>query len=292
MQEDLVIHDAVVVTVDDRGRIYESGTVVVRDGEIREVRSSEPGDADIAADRMVDGEGRLVLPGLVNAHAHLEGTALSGAFSELDAMELFAYMTPFVAGMAEEYDDLLEAGYELAALTFLQGGITAVNTMDVRPALGADILGEAGVRAVMGPMISDLFWDRSVDEQFEQARSFIESYDGAYDGRIRAAVCPHDDWSCTREAWERTADLADDYPDLPVHTHLLELDESDRMARANGAEDSLALLEEVGLLDERLVGAHFRVADDDDVTRMAAADAGVAHCPSIFGYYNLDPETP
>ncbi|NLV09484.1 amidohydrolase family protein [Halomicrobium mukohataei] len=292
MTADFVVHDAVVVTVDERNRVYESGTVVVRDGDIATVRESRAGDAEIDADHVLDGAGRLVLPGFVNAHAHLEGTALTGAFSEMGPVELFAQMTPLIADMASEHDDLLRAGYELAALTHLQGGVTTVNTMDVRPALGADILGEAGLRAVMGPMLSDLFWDRSVDAQFERARSFVEQFDGSYDGRISAALCPHDDWSCTRDLWERVADLAAEYPEVPVHTHLLELGESDEMARANGSDDSLALLDAVGLLDDRLVGAHFRVADERDVERMSEADAGVAHCPSIFGYYNLDPETP
>lgn len=63
------------------------------------------------------------------------------------------------------------------------------------------------------------------------------------------------------------------------------------MARANGSEDSIGLLDDVGLLDDRLVAAHFRLADDEDIQRTAAANASVAHCPSIFSYWNPDPET-
>jgi 5-methylthioadenosine/S-adenosylhomocysteine deaminase len=147
------------------------------------------------------------------------------------------------------------------------------------------------LRGFFGPWISDLFWDIPEDEQFERARLFIEEYHDSHDGRIQATVCPHDDWSCSRKIWERTADLATEYPDLPVHTHLLELDTSNTMARANDAGDSLALLEEVGLLNDRLVAAHFRVAGEDDIKRMAANDASVAHCPSIFCYWEPDGET-
>lgn len=46
---DIVIHDATVLTVDDRNRLYENGTVVVADGEITAVRSTESGDAEAAA---------------------------------------------------------------------------------------------------------------------------------------------------------------------------------------------------------------------------------------------------
>ena len=163
--------------------------------------------------------------------------------------------------------------------------------MDARPAAGAESFGEAGLRGFFGPAISDLFWDQSVDQQFTRAREFIEKYHNTYDGRIRATICPHDDWSCTRQLWERTKSLAVEYPDLLVHTHLLELDESNTMARANGGTDSIGLLDDVGLLDDRLIAAHFRVADEEDVQRTAEADAAVAHCPSVFCYWNPNGET-
>ena len=292
MAPDILIHDATVLTVDEDNHLYRNGTVVVEDGMIREVRSSKPDDSKSAAEAVIDGRDRLLMPGLINAHAHLELTALTGAFSEMGVGELFAEMTALCEQLGRgEYEYLVKAGCDLAALNFIRGGITTTNAMDALPSRSADAFGEAGLRGFFGPWLSDLFWDIPEDEQFERARSFIEEYHDSYGGRIQATVCPHDDWSCSRHVWERTANLAAEYPDLPVHTHLLELDASNTMARANEAEDSLALLEEVGLLDDRLVAAHFRVADEDDIERMAANDAAVAHCPSIFCYWEPDGET-
>ncbi|WP_435186659.1 amidohydrolase family protein [Halobellus sp. EA9] len=287
MTTDIAIHDAYVLTVDDRNRLYDRGTVLIEDGRITEVRPSRDGDPDIAAGRVIDGEKKLVMPGLVNAHTHLELTPLIGAFSDLDLVEMTSGMTAIFGNIAEgEYDYLTKVGYELAALNFLAGGVTTVNSMDVRPSAGAETFGAAGLRGFFGMALSDLFWDVPVDEQFERAREFIDEYHDTYDGRIHATICPHDDWSCTRNLWERTARLAAEYPDLLVHTHLLELEASNTMARSNGAEDSLGLLNDVGLLDDRLVAAHFRLADDEDIQRTADADAWVAHCPSIFCYWN------
>ncbi|MGB9985493.1 amidohydrolase family protein [Salarchaeum japonicum] len=289
MAADIAIHDAYVLTIDDRNRLYERGTVLIEDGRITEVRAAQDDDADIAADRVIDGEGKLVMPGLVNAHTHLELTPLMGAFSDLDLLEMMGGMTAIYGQIAAgEYDYLTEAGYELAALNFLAGGVTTVNSMDVRPSAGAETFGEAGLRGFFGLALSDLFWDVPVSEQFARAREFIDEYHDTYDGRIRATITPHDDWSCTRELWERTAALAAEYPDLLVHTHLLELEASNTMARSNGAADSLDLLDDVGLLDDRLVAAHFRLADEADIRRTAEADASVAHCPSIFCYWNTD----
>ncbi|KPN31088.1 N-ethylammeline chlorohydrolase [Halolamina pelagica] len=291
MTNEILLHDATVLTVDDRNRLFERGTVRIEDGEITEVRTSRDADRGADADQVIDAEGMLAMPGLVNAHTHLELTPLIGAFSDLELGEMMGSMTAIYERFAEgDLQYLADAGYELAALNFLLGGVTTVNSMDLRPAAGAEAFGDAGLRGFFGPAISDLFFDVPVDEQFARARAFVEEYHESYDGRIRATVCPHDDWSCSRDLWVRTADLAAEYPELLVHTHLLELDQSDTMGRANGADDSLDLLEEVGLLNERLLGAHYRVADDEDIRRTADAGASVAHCPSVFCYWNPDPE--
>lgn len=289
---DAVIHDAIVLTVNERNQLFERGTIVVDDGIIQEVRKTREEDATLDANNIIDASGKLAMPGLINTHTHLELTPLIGAFSDFDLLEMLVNMTAIYGRLGEgDFDYLVKAGYELAALNFLVGGVTTVNSMDVRPSEGVEMFGEAGLRGFFGSFVTDLFWDVPVDEQFARVHEFIDNYHDTYNGRIRATICPHDDWSCTRELWEQTADLATEYPDLLVHTHLLELEESNTMARSNGAEDSLGLLNDVGLLDDRLVAAHFRLAGDEDIRRTADAGASVAHCPSIFSYWNPDAET-
>lgn len=289
---DAVIYDAIVLTVNERNQLFERGTIIMEDGIIRDVRKTRDEDASLDADHTVDGSGMLAMPGLINTHSHLEMTALLGAFSEMDFGELMLDGYSLFQKLGRGgYGYFIEAGCELAALNFIQGGITTVNAMEIDPRRGAKAFGEAGLRGFFGPMVSDLFWDVPIDEQFNRMRSFIEDYHESHEGRIKATICPHDDWSCSRDVWERTASLAADYPNLPVHTHLLELDESNTMARANDAADSVALLDDIGLLDDRLVAAHFRVADDHDIERIADNDAAVAHCPSIFCYWNPDEST-
>ncbi|MFC7079323.1 amidohydrolase family protein [Halorussus caseinilyticus] len=230
---DVLVHDALVVTVDDHDNVYESGTVVVEDDRITEVRPTIPDDRTADAEVVIDGSDKLVMPGLVNAHAHLESSALRGAYSDLSYGELLVDMTVICQQLAKgELDYLAEAGVRLAALNFIRNGITSVCTMDIRSELGVPILGESGLRALTGPLISDLFWDEPVESQLRRAEKFIDDHHETYDGRIHATLCPHDDMTLTRGMWESVADTAEEY-DVVVHTHLLEDSVSDLNARAN-----------------------------------------------------------
>lgn len=285
---DVIIHDALIVTIDEKHTIYKSGTIVINDGRVDTIRSTEPDDRTTDAEWVIDGTGKLVMPGLINAHAHLESSALRGIYSDLSYSELLVDMTIVCQKLAKnELDYLAEAGVKLAALNFIRNGITTVCTMDIRPELGVPILGESGLRALTGPLISDLFWDESISRQLSRAEAFIETYHETYNGRIQATVCPHDDMTLTREMWELVAETARNH-DVVVHTHLLEDSVSNLNARANKGEDSIGLLDDVGLLNDQLLAAHFRTADEDDARRIVDADASIAHCPSVFAYWSPD----
>jgi len=94
MPVDVAIADALVLTVDDRNRLYERGTVLVDDGRITEVRTSGDGDGEIEATHTIDGDGSLVMPGLVNAHTHLELTQLIVPFYPIESVSRVASSGP------------------------------------------------------------------------------------------------------------------------------------------------------------------------------------------------------
>jgi len=285
---DLLIHDAIVVTVDRENRLLENGTVRVTDGTISAVEPTEPADRnpDSTVEHVIDASGKVVIPGLIDTHRHTDFTLVQGLFSELDGGELlkeaFALYHTAEPTLGESF---FEAAWQLACLRQLTHGVTTVNAMDFTPEIGAETIGESGLRGVIGPELSDFLDPASPDEQLADARRFIETHHDTYEGRVKASIAPGGEAGCSRELWEGVAELRADYPDLRLHTHLYDSAEADTMAAGAGVDDPLALLEKYGLLDERTLLTHLLHADRDDARRIADAGAHVLHCPTVYSYF-------
>lgn len=289
---DLLIHDAIVVTMNRENQILKDGSVRVTDGTITSVKSTEPADRDSAPEHVIDASGKVVIPGLIDAHRHTDFTLVQGLFSELDGAELlkeaFALYHTAEPALGESF---FEAAWQLACLRQLTHGVTTVNAMDFTPRLGAEAIGKAGLRGVIGPELADFLNPASADEQLTDAREFIETHHDTYDGRVLASIAPGGEAGCSRELWEGVAELRDDYPDLRLHTHLYDSAEADTMAAGSGADDPLDLLDRYGLLDERTLLTHLLHADRDDARRIAEAGAHVLHCPTVYSYFQAGKRT-
>lgn len=289
---DLLIHDAIVVTMNDGDGVLKNGTVRVRDGAISSVVPTAPGDRGAAADHVIDASGKVVLPGLIDAHRHTDFTLVQGLFSELggaellkEAFALYHTADPILG------DSFFEAAWQLACLRQLTHGVTTVNAMDFTPALGAEAIGESGLRGVIGPELADFLTPTPAAEQLADARRFIETYHDTYDGRVTASIAPGGEAGCSRALWEGVAELRAEYPDLRLHTHLYDSTAADTMAAGSGAEDPLDLLDRYGLLDERTLLTHLLHADRDDARRIAEAGAHVLHCPTVYSYFQAGDRT-
>src|SRR4029079_13085873 len=210
------------------------GDVSIRGGRIAAIGSHLTGQHDV----VVDAHGGYILPGLIQTHIHLCQTLFRGYADDLPLMEwLRARVWPMEASRTPES---LRTAARLATTELLCSGTTAVLTMETVHDTDVvfETVAESGLRATIGKCMMD--FDAQVPQplQEEPRQSIDESvairarWDGAANGRLRAAFAPRFAVSCSRELLEAVAALSHQRQAL-VHTH------------ASESRDEIALVREL-----------------------------------------------
>ena len=281
MPGSLLVRSGVVITMNDQLDII-SGDVAIRDGRIEAVGQVNP---DARFDRVVDAGGGYVLPGLIQTHIHLCQTLFRGSADDLPLLD---WLRQRVWPMEAAHDaESLRAAAQLAALELVTSGTTTVLTMETVHETEAvfEAVAESGLRATIGKAMMDAAPDAparlreatraSVDESLSLARR----WDGAADGRLRAALAPRFAVSCSEELLRSVADLSAERG-LLVHTHASESRDEVAVVRQRTGLGNVEFLATVNLTSPRLCAAHCVWVDDRDMGILADRGVKALHCPS------------
>jgi 5-methylthioadenosine/S-adenosylhomocysteine deaminase len=276
----ILIRNATIVTMNDRFDIVD-GAVVVRNGRIASA-GPEPGGR---YDTVIDAGGGYLLPGFVQTHIHLCQTLFRGS---ADDMPLLEWLKRRVWPMeAAHTPATLRASVRLAAAELLLSGTTSVLTMETVHDTDVvfDTLGPIGLRASVGKCMMDASGDAPARLQERTSQSIDESlalkkrWDGAANGRLRAAFAPRFAVSCSRDLLEAVAALSSQEHAI-VHTHASESrDEVETVRRLSGGFSNLEYLADTGLATPRLCAAHCVWVTDHEQDLLAERDVKVLHCP-------------
>ncbi|MGH7654001.1 MAG: amidohydrolase family protein [Gemmatimonadaceae bacterium] len=270
----------------------EDGTVVVDGTRIAYVgpRAGAPPGFDVEL-------GDVVLsPGLVNAHTHLDLTALRGRFNGLPFFEWIRALT--VARAALFADELLESSRAGIREGLLAGITTYADTApNDAPFEAMRAMGVRGIayREVFGPDPEQR--ERSMDG----LTTAVTRMRARESSLVRAGVSPHAPYSVSDELFTAVAQFAK-RDGLPLATHVAEsLDESSFVATGGGAfgtflrgrgiavaprgRTPVDLLDGNGVLDTNALLIHCVRCDARDIETIAKRGSGVATCPMSNRYF-------
>lgn len=273
------------------------GWVAIEAGRIVAVGGPEqraPADAAV-----VDhGEERVLLPGLVNAHTHLELSWLRGrvppaaSFDEWVAALIAVRRQSADPASPAILEDVREAIREVRASgTALVGDIS--NTLVTAP-----LAREHGLYATIFHEVFGLNHP-DADDMVRQARAAVDALGLAAGGAVRASVTPHAPYSVSPALFSALAADAAVHADMPVSVHLGESPEEMELLETGGGRIRAALdrfgvwnaawepprcgpidyIERFGLLTRRLLAVHCVQLDDGALGRLAAVKATVVTCP-------------
>lgn len=240
----------------------------------------------------VDLGNALLLPGLVNAHTHLELTAMRGFLEDLDFRSWILRLTTAKRAVLSR-DMLLDAARYGIAEGLRHGITTFADTCDSGVAL--DAMREGGVRGVM---YQEVFGPDPAQcaASLGELREKIDRLRPLETSLVRLGVSPHAPYTVSDDLFAAVARYARD-AGLPVAVHIAEsVLEETLVARGEGtfadglrargiavaprARTPVELLAALDVLSARTLLIHCVRVDDADLAQIAKARCSVAHCPA------------
>ncbi len=271
----------------DRFELRPDAELVVDDqGTILELRDASEGPTEGETQGSVDRRGRLIVPGLVDAHFHIPQIDVIGIASR----QLIDWLREhiFAAEIANADPVIARDRARRSFQGLLASGTTAVAAFSSRHTEATHIAFEeaerAGIRALIGKVLMDREAPDALIEPAETAladtRSLIEHWHGRAEGRLAVAVTPRFGITCSDALLLGAGQLAEEFG-VPIQTHLSEnKGEIARIAELfPDAKDYTEVYERAGLIGERTILAHCIHLDGCEIDRLAAAGACAVYCP-------------
>jgi len=283
----------VIVTMDEERREIRRGGMLIRDNVIEAVAPTD--ELPTHADRIIEAEGMVILPGLVNTHHHLYQT-LTRALPAAQDAKLFTWLKTLypIWGRLTPEAVYVSAKIGLAEL-MLSGCTTTADHLYIFPngvSLDDEIRAaqEIGIRfhpcrgsMSLGRSKGGLPPDSVVQEEDEILRDCQRVIERYHDPRpyamCRIVLAPCSPFSVTPELMRLSAELAREHG-VHLHTHVAETKDEESFCVDRFGCRPVAYMEKLGWVGRDVWYAHAVHLNDDEILLLAESGTGVAHCPS------------
>jgi 5-methylthioadenosine/S-adenosylhomocysteine deaminase len=285
MSADLLISNAMIIPMTEKGLVLQPGYVAVKDGVITGVGKDSPPQLENA--RSIDAGGRALMPGLVNAHTHLYQVLLRAVWEDLP---LFPWLKR-IYGVAEVLrPDHLYAGSLLGCLEAVKGGVTTVcehsflNPHKDCASETVRAIRESGLRAVFARTIMDAgeIVPDCVREKPDQAFRLIERLlaENAADDRISFRTGPNTPpINTTPELLKEVRDFANRHS-IGISAHVAESGSVvDFVRQRHGRTGVVEYLEEFGIPGADSIFAHCVHVTEEEIQILKHTGTSVSHNP-------------
>ena len=282
-EPDILIDGATLLTADAARPQLDKAWVEITGDRITGILDARPTRV-LERTRIIPGEGRVVTPGFVNVHTHAVLSMLRGVAEDM------GFAPAYTVGVPHGHDVLPHEAHALAQLGALEAllfGSTLVNDSFTHQDVALAAMKETGIRAWGCGRIHDVdfsrvhlgdwtYSQRIGETTLDLANALFETFHDPVGLRTGVVLAPHAPDTCSTELLRKVRSMRDALG-LRVNTHVAQSRVEVDLIRDRDGMSSVELLDEVGLLDERLIAAHCIHLTSADIQRLGAARVHLAH---------------
>ena len=288
-----LIENGLIVTMDPKRTIIKDGAIVIEGDHILDVGEESEIKRKYKPSKKLNAKDKLILPGLIDAHAHLTEILHRGCEGNLSLIDWLTTRAWPLGGAVSEEDAKIATS--LCCLEMLKSGTTCF----VEPMLYskrdfngiAETIQEVGIRGVLAKALmgkvgyglkeENLTRDLKEDSKssLAEAIAMIKKWDGQAEGRIKVWLGPRVASACTEELGRQVSEVAEEFH-TGITLHFAEVREDTDQIKVEHGRSPAEYLQRIGLLKENVLLCHAIWLDPEDIDLLAASGANVVHCPS------------
>jgi len=264
----MLIKNARFVLTPDK--VLENENIVVKGSHIESVGGSNK------KDEVIDAPGYAVLPGLVNMHTHASMNLFRGVS---DDKELQSWLEEDIWPLEEKLDG--EKSYWGALHAFIEmikTGTTCFNDMYFFMDKVAEAADEVGIRGYLGHGMLDLGNEEKMEKELKETRRIVKTLNKGFSNRLKPTVTPHSAEICSEDLLFESKRISEEEK-APLHMHIVETEKEVEEVVEEKGMHPIEYLDNLGLLDEKFIGAHGVHLDREHMKILAESGASVVHNP-------------
>jgi len=274
----LIINGTIFALAPGMPELIQPGYVGIREGKIAALGPmSNLADAG-TADKIIDGSGQLVMPGLVNTHTHTPMTLFRGMADDMPLMT-WLHEHIFPAEAKSVNPEMVYWCSKLAAAEMILSGTTTVADGYFLEDSVAEVFIETGIRSVVAQGVIDFPAPGVQDptQNVAAAEQFIERWQSR-NPLLSPAVFCHSPYTCSAETLQRAKEMAR-RKNVRCFLHLAETKAEVEEVRKEHGTTPVRYLENLGILDKDTVCVHCVWIDEEEIEILARTGAKVSTCP-------------
>ena len=271
----ILFRNVTAVTMDPARPVLQNACVAVEGTRIASVGQEHPrGEFDW----VIDGQGKALLPGLVNCHTHVPMALLRGYGGGHDLQH---WLNDYIFPAEAKLDDrCVAAGTALGLAEMIASGVTTIADMYGHTDAVAQEVAASGISANLccgGVQFTDTF-DPATHHDCVVQRELTEKWHGYNDGQILVDASIHGEYTSHHPLWQWMADYAREHG-LGMHVHISETRTEHAECLARHGKTPIQVLNDYGVWDVRAIAAHCVWTTPEDWSVMASKGVSAIHNP-------------